>query len=230
MPVAPWTHTSLIAQLKREAGPLKAAVHAVAADPTQRSKDAWYQASYDTFVRTTRGVPPTPDDFVRVVAFAYSWVATIPNSNPKQRFTDFLAAIAAITTAEYATPYDVAAVRAARLQALRVVQGALSIADAAESVVIVSKVLHFWDADIAPMIDANVAVGWERLAASPHWREALRASGNPRIKKMSDPPRVEQYLSYWEFAYQCRACAHGVNYREFDELLFCYARGTSAIS
>ena len=110
------------------------------------------------------------------------------------------------------------------------VQGALSIADTAESVVIVSKVLHFWDAELAPMIDANVAVGWERLAASPHWREALRASGNPRIKKLSDPPRVEQYLSYWEFAYQCRACAHGVSYREFDELLFCYARGPSAIS
>jgi hypothetical protein len=72
MPGALWTHTSLIAQLKREAGPLKAAVHAVAADPRQRSKGAWYQASYNTLVRTPRGVPPTPDDFVRVVAFAYS--------------------------------------------------------------------------------------------------------------------------------------------------------------
>src|ERR1700677_3193022 len=103
MSVARWTHTSLIAQLKREAGPLKAAVHAVAADPTQRSKDAWYQASYDTFVRRPRGVPPTPDDFVRVVAFTYSWVVTIPNSNPMHRFTDFLAAIAAIMTAGRAT-------------------------------------------------------------------------------------------------------------------------------
>jgi hypothetical protein len=118
-----------------------------------------------------------------------------------------MAAIAAIMTAERATHNNEAAVRAARLQALRVVQGALSIADVAESVVIVSKVLHFWDADLAPMIDANVGVGSERLAASPHWREALRASGNPRIKKLSDPPRVEQYVSYWEFAYRCRACA-----------------------
>jgi hypothetical protein len=105
------------------------------------------------------------------------------------------------------------------------VQRVLSIADTAESVVIVSKVLHFWDAAVAPMIDANVAVGWQRLAALPHWQDALRASGNQEVKTISDPPRVQQYLSYWEFAYQCRACAHGVSYRELDELLFCYGRG-----
>jgi hypothetical protein len=190
MTIPLWTHSSLVGQLKSRAGPLKAAVHAAAADPTKPSKDAWYQASYDTFMSTPRGVPPTPDDLAHVMASAYSWVATIPNSNPKPHFTRFLNAINAVFMVERTTPYIVAANREARLQALRAVQRVLSIADTAESVVIVSKVLHFWDAAVAPMIDANVAVGWQRLAALPHWQDALRASGNQEVKTISDTKRA----------------------------------------
>ena len=81
------------------------------------------------------------------------------------------------------------------------------------SVVAVSKVLHFWNPELAPMIDANVVVGLKALPDST-WKGFK--------KDILGDVRKRRYLWYWELAFQLRASCQTkpVGYRMLDELLF----------
>jgi hypothetical protein len=59
----------LLKELKKATAAQRAARNIAA----RARKDAWYQASYASFVSAA---PNTAAEFLKVVAFAYSWVAT----------------------------------------------------------------------------------------------------------------------------------------------------------
>jgi hypothetical protein len=206
----PFTYKSLLAELKS----------AAAATGALTDTDAWYQASYPVFTATHVANPKTRDGFLTIVAYAYSWVATIPTTDPRSHFERVRDAIQAIREAKCGSTYDAVGVRALRSAAVTSVQRALGIDSTAGSVVIASKVLHFWNSELAPMVDANVANGWRKLhQINSDWGEALSTSGNDRVTTISSHPGLEQYLSYWELVYRFgQHC--GISYREFDKLMF----------
>jgi hypothetical protein len=91
-------------------------------------------------------------------------------------------------------------------------------------VVIASKILHFWHAELAPMIDVNVAKAWKDLTPASLWADVLSASGDSEVLSISESPTIEEYLSYWEFAYRLRQFPGGPTYRNLDQRLFFFAR------
>jgi hypothetical protein len=198
--------------------------HAAAENAARANTDAWYDASYPVFTAKTTSGRITRNVFLGIVAHAYSWVASIPKTDPRPYLVRVQRSVKAVLKAEQLSLYTSDTVRNARSKAIHSVRSALGIHNTAGSVVIASKVLHFFNPDLAPMVDVNVAMAWKKLdERSPDWRKLLSASGNSRVKKISLQPRLEQYLSYWEVAYQFRK-REGITYRDFDKLLFGYGR------
>jgi len=203
----------LLESLKAHTALALQANHAAAA--AGGATDAWCRASYPVFVAEGTVGPLKADAFLRIVAYTYSWVAAIPHADPRGDLPSVLAAVDKAKAIESTSPECLAEVREARSAAIRAVQAVLGISENAESVVIVSKVLHFMDPNFAPMIDGNVSKAFQRLVEesggeSSPWRRALSEAGAPRIQTLSAPPRVEQYLSYWELASRFSRCANRV--------------------
>jgi hypothetical protein len=216
---------TLIGNLRAVAEPLVRQIHASGKTNDLAGTDAWYQGSYSVFTASPPTEPASAEEFLRIVACAYSWVATIPDADPRPHFDSVRAAIEHVTEVEANSSNDIQKVRNARASAIQKVKDALGIASVEGSVVITSKVLHFWRPSLAPMIDVNVATAWKELAdIDERWTAALQGSGNDRISTLSKLPRTEQYLSYWQLAYRLRGIAGGPSYRDLDELMFYYRR------
>jgi hypothetical protein len=171
-------------------------IHRQAKRGRLKGTDAWYMASYGVLTATR---PSNREDFIRVVAFAYSW---LPRSTPVAQPTEkqVRSYFELLRKATSAGPRKNK--RAIRERLLRATRLAIGVTGAGASVT-ASKVLHFSDPSVAPMFDRWVV-------------EALRQLN---IKK-------PEYIEYWSFVDRLigRAAAHpklGVlNYRRVDELLF----------
>jgi|GEM_PF-2896727 len=217
----------LVQTLRQIAGPK---VKKMKCTPT--GTDAWYQASYLVFRDAD---PNDADEFLKVVAYAYSWVATIGTTDPRIHFNKVKKAVDSMRDAESKsdycceTPSDTAVrfVCEARKRAVDAVQAALGINPKNNnSIVIVSKVLHFWNSEIAPMIDKNVANAWQRLSDTPttgeNWTKCLCMASGGTVSTLSMSPSKSQFLGYWEIAFRFRQ--NNLTYRELDEHLFCHGR------
>ena len=177
--------------------------------------DAWYQASYDVFKASGR--PRNRADFIRIIAYAYSW---LPRNNPAacptdEEFRELANAVQAATDA-YTTGASASELKAARKKLIGRAQTAVGV-EGPDSIVTVSKVLHFWDPKLAPMIDRHVARALNHLPGQLLKTVALK----------TDP-----YLDYWAFADRLIAAskAHPItelSYRKLDELLFQLGRAVA---
>ena len=146
------------------------------------------------------------------IAAAYSW---LPRNNPTASPTemDFDALRDASDAAIAVPPGDVTKMRAARQKVLEQARVALRVGGK-DSIVTISKVLHFWLPTFAPMIDVNVKYALKELMSA------------------TPPPRIltrQGYLWYWELADALveAAAAAGkpaLNYRRLDEMLFLLGR------
>ena len=202
----------VLKHLEDAAGPWVEKVHEEAQTNALSGTDAWYQASYNVFASNPR--PTSPTDFVKTVAFALSWVASIPEGNPSVAFKAISEAADKVRAAEQNVGNEASVRQDARRRAVQAVQTGLSL-QRKDSVVIASKVLHFLDPDLAPMIDINVSLGWKKLE---------KEFGPLMEYTISEHPFSHQYLAFWEFAfgarYHFRDRTPALTYRRLDELLF----------
>lgn len=181
--------------------PHVAKIHRQAKRGRLKGTDAWYMASYEVLTATR---PSNREDFIRVVAFAYSW---LPRSTPVAQPTEKQVGnyFELLRKATSVGPRQNK--RAIRERLLRATRQAIGVTGAGANVT-ASKVLHFSDPSIAPMFDRWVV-------------EALRKLN---IKK-------PEYIEYWSFVDRLieRPTAHAklgvLNYRRVDELLFQMGKG-----
>jgi len=213
----------LVDILLKKADPVVQSIKDEARKGIKATKDAWYQASYDAFLPKEHRAPETPEQFLRIVAYAYAWVPTIGTLSPAFSFPTISHAIREIAIRERQVPYNPRDVQTARRDTVQAIQAALGTKSPA-SVVVASKILHFWDRSLAPMIDRNIAKAWKRLAADREWKDALGEMPGFSNLRISLSPGMNAYLKYWEFAYQLRKCSEQFDYRRLDELMFCYGR------
>ena len=178
------------------------------------SKNAWYETSYPIF--TALGPPTCRGDFVKRIAFAYSWLATIPKAEPADgHFKAVKDAVGGVLKEDSLSdgledPDDLMQRRwKVRKELTEIVQEALHM-KTGHSVVAVSKVLHFWQPELAPMIDGNVSEGLKALPA--HLRDGF-------IDNLTGDVRMSRYLWYWELAFRMRG-DQSIDYRRLDQLLF----------
>ena len=196
-------------------------LHSVNADKKLEGRDVWYAKSYRAF--RAAGEPKNLDDFIRLIAFAYSWLPTIPVANPTdggfRRIERAVAKVRRLTRAASRGATDVQAIREARRELIEAVQKSLGL-HSGHTIVAVSKVLHFWNRALSPLFDINVVRAWNTL--SPEGRQLL-----PR--GLGSSPRRNNFLDYWDLAdrliQRSRNLGRPLDYRSLDKLLFRRARG-----
>jgi hypothetical protein len=197
----------ILGRLQKEAKPRVDTIHKKAAAGKLTGTDAWYQASYAVFSkRNNRSL----DDFVCVTAFAYSWVSKIPTcGTTRKQFAEFSKAVKQVEAAKSKQERS-----AAQATLFKVTQSATGMRNK-DSMVVVSKVLHFWDPTLAPMVDK-----WSR--------NALRRLGVVATRS---------YTEYWEFLDRLisrladsRTGSRHLDYRKLDEYLFQLGKSTSSKS
>lgn len=186
---------------------LRREIRAVARSRRARTgSDAWYETSYDAFKDLPR--PDRLGDFVQRIAFAYSWLATIPEGAPSVR--QFKAVQQAVQRVYEVTGCETRAAMKARWDArarlILATQRAMAIRTTT-AIVAVSKVLHFWDAELAPMLDVNAIAALTQLPSIGE------------VQAEISRPERDDYLWYWELAFLLRQ-RRGVSYRKLDTSLF----------
>jgi hypothetical protein len=195
---------SILQQLESEAKPRVEKLHRKARAGKLTGTDAWYQASYAVFSKhQNRDL----EDFIRVTAFAYSWVSKIPTCGTSARqFAEFVKAVQREAVAKAGSDQS-----KARRELFKVTQASTGMRNE-NSMVVVSKVLHFWDPARAPMIDT-----WSR--------KALRRLGLVATRS---------YPEYWDFldriikrSGQKRTGLGPLDYRKVDEYLFQLGKSTA---
>jgi len=195
---------SILDRLEQDAKPRVAELHRKAKAGELTGTDAWYQASYGVF---TVQKPRDFQDFIRVIAYAYSWLPTNkPAACPTmQQFEAFVGAVRKVKPSRANEPG-----RRGRQELVEKTRIAIGVADRSRFIT-VSKVLHFWDPTLAPMFDVWVGRALKKLGV--------------------DTPK--SYVAYWLFA-DCvikrgrkRELLKGLNYRLLDELLFQLGKGVS---
>jgi hypothetical protein len=152
---------TLLAKLKRISALTHTSHALAAADKALKGPDVWYRASYDFFMSRQNRDPASTTEFLKRVAYAYSWVPTIARADPRTHFVKVQIAVEQVRDAESRIPYSIERVRKARSNLLKTVQRALMIDDDNGATVVASKVMHFWDRKLAPMIDTNIAQAWK---------------------------------------------------------------------
>ncbi len=107
--------------------------------------DTWYSKTERIFKNQNIS---SEDDFIRLVAFAYSWMPTIPEWRQDLNWDECKKALANL--------------KKGRSGALKEILQ-LIVPTINNSIVGASKVLHFACPDHAPIIDSNVVNGWRAL-------------------------------------------------------------------
>jgi len=168
-----------------------------------KDEDAWYQASYTALIN--RGSPTALQEFICVVAHAYSWLPiNKAKACPTKTLFDELSVAINQVKKNIGNPTN-------RETLIRAAQRAISVSEF--SVITVSKVLHFWDVKLAPMYDINVM------------RALTSISCTKRVNWFDKENGIRNYIYYWQLADQLIAASikhkiGGLNYRQLDELLF----------
>ena len=109
------------------------------------SMDAWYSKTYQIFKGQKIS---NEDDFIRLVAFAYSWMPTIPGWRCGLNWKACEKALTKLESRESEALKEI----------LQLIVPSIN-----NSIVGASKVLHFAFPDQVPIIDSNVVIGWRAL-------------------------------------------------------------------
>ena len=193
-------------------------------------RDRWYSRSYPIFTKPDQSAD-SPEHLVRVMAYAASWVRLIPAASPTEDPREVANLDAALQAASTATGN---AQRSAYQAAIRAARKAFGLREDGESIVLLSKAMHFFRPSIAPMLDTRVGEAWSALAArhtSVRPRNLLSGiSGAGRQRKPI--PTAGDYASYWAVAKRLVSVGQQLDshfdYRKLDLLLFAYGKDLNA--
>lgn len=109
------------------------------------SIESWYRKSEPIFRSQEIS---NEDDFIKLVAFAYSWMPTIPEWRCELNWPECEKALGKLKNGE----------NGALKEVLELIVPSIN-----NSIVGASKVLHFAYPNSAPIIDSNVVIGWRAL-------------------------------------------------------------------
>jgi hypothetical protein len=172
----------------------------------------WYDLSYGVF---THHVLKSEEDFVKIVAFAYSWMPTVPE------WYDSFDWIYCAPLIESLREGDLS-VRKALLEHLVPVIN--------NSIVGVSKVLHFISPYNTPIIDSNVIAAWRKLFF-PHGLSRGSSQlarlpgdfGNYGKDARKRSRHIQLYVQYWDNMLTWSAnCGDMAEMRDIESLLYAY--------
>jgi len=105
----------------------------------------WYQNTYEVFKSQK---VETKDDFIKVIAFAYSWMPTIPDIKKELDWDICKCALGKLKCKEQDALKNV----------LEIIVPSIN-----NSIVGASKVLHFMFPEEVTVIDSNVVTGWRAI-------------------------------------------------------------------
>lgn len=182
--------------------PNKKTVELTKKEIAQLAKAKWYNQTYKLFINHSLN---DMSDFWKIVAFAYSWMPTIPNINIQQsKLNDDLEFWKNLNRLRNGSEMD----RKAFLEKL--------VPNINNSVVGTSKVLHFIAPDYVPILDSKVLSNWNwffKNTETPTFSKTLSASNQIRI-----------YLQYWklmeEWKNNCKKAGKDVSLRALEKSLF----------
>jgi hypothetical protein len=163
--------------------------------------DQWFKASYPIFAQGKK--PISEEELFQIIAYAYSWMPTIPNVKP-------------ITNKEWLTISSLLKRIDTKSNALEQLLFIL-IPIINNSLVGTSKVLHFISPVRMPIIDSRVRKAWNKIFAK---RKDLKLKGL-LVTKGNLQSVIDSYLTYcsniskWQ-----EACGKGVSIRDIESLLY----------
>ena len=174
--------------------------------PEQTNQDHsypdWYSLTYDIFLDSPIN---TIHDFWRVVAYTYSWMPTIPTIN-----NHLIKDEAQLIT-------DLQALKQGQDQHLEQLFRTL-IPVINNSLVGVSKALHFIAPDTVPIIDSNVARGWNEFFSAHQIENDLKF---PTYSNALSIKQLPNYLKYRESLLSWVANSNkSISLRELEKAFF----------
>lgn len=165
------------------------------------SDDLWFKASYPIFAKGKN--PKSQEELYQIIAYAYSWMPTIPNVKP-------------ITNKEWLTISSLLKRIDTKSSALEQLLFIL-IPIINNSLVGTSKVLHFISPARVPIIDSRVRKTWNRIFVK---RKDLKLK-TLQVTKANLQSVIDNYLSYCSnIAKWQKACGKGVSIREIESILY----------
>jgi hypothetical protein len=164
-------------------------------------KDAqWFKTSYPIF--TGSGFPESVREFHKIIAYAYSWMPTIPNVR-KISYAEW----SRIKGLLHANQDNEAEVR-------RLLQLLIPIIN--NSLVGTSKVLHFINPVVFPILDTRVLKTWNRLFKSRKALQLRKSLLNNHRDRL-----IDGYMNYIKLVHQWKdACRRKISIRKIEELLY----------
>ncbi len=174
--------------------------------PKELRTGYWYDATYETYIRIlednkldkgSKGFYD-PDDIVLAASFAFSWLARIPSLPKKTNSLDDLVGIIhrfnQIDQGVYDTEMDE-----------KIIKELVSTYD--NSVVAVSKMIHFLSPNYFPIIDSKVIESWNKLFP---------------VYKLPKKIDIDRYLIYAKYMRDW-SLKSGVSLRELEKAIFEFA-------
>lgn len=161
---------------------------------------AWFRESYGVFIN--EGSPESREDFYKYVAFAYSWMPTIPS-------------VRAITPGEWkkisrllkTAPMNEPDLKKLLLILVPIINNSL---------VGTSKVLHFINPDQFPILDSRVIRTWNDLFKD---NRSLRIKSV--LQRLTIEGRADVYLKYRQYLKDWKEkCGKNVSLRHIEKALF----------
>lgn len=142
----------------------------------------WYELSYSAFLNQPT---KTKEDLIRIIAFAYSWMPTIPDINSENTKWDRL--IELINELKQGSIVN-------RKELLSLLTPLVN-----NSIVGSSKVLHFIAPNLAPIIDGRVTKAWNKRFGLGKTGYEFKRPNSYFFKEESGMNKViEVYLKYWD--------------------------------
>lgn len=162
-------------------------------------KMSWYQLSYPLFKNQPL---ESIDDLWRLIAYAYAWMPTIPSVNSD------------LINNESVLLKKLIQLQNGNLDEKEsIVEELVPVIN--NSVVGLSKVLHFVSPDFVPIIDSRVLKGW-RSFFDKHTPKDKRLS---LPKSINSSNQIKTYLKYWDLI-NLWSCNSGESLRKIEVSLF----------
>ncbi|MEQ9426100.1 MAG: hypothetical protein RJQ09_16870 [Cyclobacteriaceae bacterium] len=165
------------------------------ADAISISYSEWYAKSYEVFKNDSD--IKSIDDLIKVIAFTYSWMPTIPTIHFHQVINEHLLIKRINDLRDGKT--------ANRELLLKELVPVIN-----NSVVGTSKLLHFIAPDYVPIIDSRVRTGWNVF---------FKTEIKKQLSDLNGKNKIDAYLKYWIYVDKWRKKLDNVSYRDI-ELLF----------
>jgi hypothetical protein len=163
--------------------------------------ETWFKTSYPIF--SSGKSPHTKDDFYRVIAFAYSWMPTIPNV--KQIGNKQWREIKRLLPKIARNPEPLRKLLVILIPIIN------------NSLVGTSKVLHFISPEQVPIIDSRVLANWNRI-----FKQNKELTLKKTLLLDSNKTRqIKNYLKYRDMLIEWQSkCGRKVTIRKLEELLY----------